>query len=192
MLADVKHGERLVAFRDLLDNDGGFETHPLGDLTEAHRGDAVHRRHDRPAEGRDADARQSDRRLRAISWRSDARRDETRCAEGEERMLCVLPLFHIYALSVLLVLGLRLGRRDRPASALRPGGRGEGHRAQEDHLSLPACRRCMSRFSICRVCEPIESLLAQTARRAARRCRVEVQQELREADRAAAVPRAGA
>ena len=29
--------------------------------------------------------------------------------EGEERTLCVLPLFHIYALSVLLVLGLRLG-----------------------------------------------------------------------------------
>jgi len=30
-------------------------------------------------------------------------------AEGEERMLVVLPLFHIYALSVCLLLGVRLG-----------------------------------------------------------------------------------
>ena len=29
--------------------------------------------------------------------------------EGKERVLCVLPLFHIYALSVVLLLGLRLG-----------------------------------------------------------------------------------
>ena len=45
--------------------------------------------------------------------------------EGEERTLCVLPLFHIYALSVLLVLGLRLGAeivlhpRFDPPAALR-------------------------------------------------------------------------
>ena len=29
--------------------------------------------------------------------------------EGKERMLCILPLFHIYALSVVLILGFRLG-----------------------------------------------------------------------------------
>ena len=29
--------------------------------------------------------------------------------EGKERTLCVLPLFHIYALSVILILGFRLG-----------------------------------------------------------------------------------
>ena len=29
--------------------------------------------------------------------------------EGEERILCVLPLFHIYSLSVVLLLGFRLG-----------------------------------------------------------------------------------
>jgi long-chain acyl-CoA synthetase len=35
MLSEPKHGERLLSFRYLLDNDGGFQTHPLGDLTDA-------------------------------------------------------------------------------------------------------------------------------------------------------------
>ena len=45
--------------------------------------------------------------------------------EGKERFLCILPLFHIYALSVVLILGLRLGAeivlhpRFDPAAAAR-------------------------------------------------------------------------
>src|SRR5208283_34387 len=35
MLSEPKYGERLLAFRDLIDNDGGFQAHPLGDLTDA-------------------------------------------------------------------------------------------------------------------------------------------------------------
>ncbi len=45
--------------------------------------------------------------------------------EGKERSLCILPLFHIYALSVVLLLGLRLGAeivlhpRFDPAAAVK-------------------------------------------------------------------------
>ena len=35
MLAEVKHDDRHLAFRDLIDNDGRYQAHPLGDLTEA-------------------------------------------------------------------------------------------------------------------------------------------------------------
>ncbi len=34
MLADVKHDDRHVAFRDLIDNDGRYQIHPLGALTD--------------------------------------------------------------------------------------------------------------------------------------------------------------
>ena len=34
MLADVKHDERHIAFRDLIDNDGRYQAHPLGALTD--------------------------------------------------------------------------------------------------------------------------------------------------------------
>src|SRR5271156_6660632 len=35
MLAEVKRDDRHVAFRNLIDNDGRYQAHPLGDLTEA-------------------------------------------------------------------------------------------------------------------------------------------------------------
>ena len=35
MLAEVKHDDRHLAFRDLIDNDGSYRAHPLGDLSDA-------------------------------------------------------------------------------------------------------------------------------------------------------------
>src|SRR5271169_1665 len=35
MMSEVKYDESRIAFRDLLDNDGRFEAHPLGDLKDA-------------------------------------------------------------------------------------------------------------------------------------------------------------
>ena len=35
MLSEVEHDERRVAFRDLLDNDGRYQAHDLGDPGEA-------------------------------------------------------------------------------------------------------------------------------------------------------------
>src|SRR5277367_5029670 len=34
MLANVQHDERHIAFRDLIDNDGNYQVHPLGPLTD--------------------------------------------------------------------------------------------------------------------------------------------------------------
>ena len=68
---------------------------------------AVHRRHHRPAQGRDADACQPDCSLRAVRRKHQGRPADP--GEGVERALVVLPLFHIYALSVNLLFGVRLG-----------------------------------------------------------------------------------
>ena len=35
MLSEPKHDERVLAFRELIDNDGRFQAHPLGELTDA-------------------------------------------------------------------------------------------------------------------------------------------------------------
>ena len=117
------------------------------------------------------------RGLRAISG-DDARQTETAALEeGKERMLCVLPLFHIYALSVVLMLGLRLGAeivlhpRFDPAAAAKDivlkkitvyAGVPTMHVAI---LNLPGV-------------EIDGSFVAQAlSRRAARRCRCAVQQD---------------
>ena len=55
-------------------------------------------------------------------------RSETPLREGEERTLCILPLFHIYSLTVVMLLGFRLGAelvihpRFDPAAAARDIG----------------------------------------------------------------------
>ena len=74
------------------------------------------------------------------------RRRRRSCVEGQERVLAVLPLFHIYALTVNMLLGIRWRGRADPAHALRRRGGAEGHRGQEDHESSPACRRCSPRM----------------------------------------------
>ena len=65
----------------------------------------IHRRHDRHAEGRDADARQHLRERRA-----DRRVAPSRARRrGEERYLLVIPYFHIYAFSVCMMAGMWIG-----------------------------------------------------------------------------------
>ena len=62
---------------------------------------------------------------------------------GEERTLCVLPLFHIYSLTVVMLLGFRMGYELVRPPALRGGGCGARHRPQEDHrLSRRADDAC--------------------------------------------------
>ena len=85
MLAEAKHDDRHLAFRDLIDNDGRYQAHPLGDLTEALGRDPIYRRHDRHSEGRDAHTRQSDRRLLAI-YRDRRAAAQTRCARARSAL----------------------------------------------------------------------------------------------------------
>src|SRR5271170_7617090 len=108
MLAEVKRDDRHVAFRDLIDNDGRYNAHPLGDLTEA----LAVIQYTGGTTGTPKGAMLSHANLTAacslymeVMTRSSA--DSLR--EGEERFLCILPLFHIYSLTVVMLLGFRLG-----------------------------------------------------------------------------------
>ena len=81
---------------------------PREDLVVA----ALLERHDRPAEGRDADAPQP--------GRQHACRHAAVLALGEDdTMLGVLPFFHIYGMIVIMNLGLLPRRHDRHHAALR-------------------------------------------------------------------------
>jgi len=50
-----------------------------------------------------------------------------------ERVICVLPLFHIFALTVVLLSSLRRGNLISAAPALRRRGRDARHRGQARH-----------------------------------------------------------
>ena len=108
MLSEVKYDERHIAFRDLLANDGRFEAYPLGDLTDAlaviaYTGGTT---------GSPKGAMLTHANLTAACAQYAEIMTQTETSaleEGKERTLCILPLFHIYALSVVLILGFRLG-----------------------------------------------------------------------------------
>ena len=108
MLSEVKHDERRVAFRDLLDNDGRYHAHDPGDPRE---GVAVIQ-YTGGTTGSPKGAMLTHANLSAACAQyleTATRTDPPAMREGEERTLCVLPLFHIYALSAVLMVGLRLG-----------------------------------------------------------------------------------
>ncbi len=107
MLSEVRFDERRVAFRDLLDNDGRHTAHRPGDPAE----ELAVIQYTGGTTGAPKGAMLTHANLTAASAQyAETTRTETETLEeGNERMLCVLPLFHIYALSVVLMLGLRFG-----------------------------------------------------------------------------------
>jgi long-chain acyl-CoA synthetase len=123
MLAEVKHDERHLAFRDLIDNDGRYQAHPLGDLAEA----LAVIQYTGGTTGSPKGAMLTHANLTAACslYTEVATRSEEGMRVGEERVLCVLPLFHIYSLTVVMLLGFRLGAelvlhpRFDPAAAVK-------------------------------------------------------------------------
>ena len=123
MLAEVKHDDRHLAFRDLIDNDGRYQAHPLGDLTEA----LAVIQYTGGTTGTPKGAMLTHANLTAACslYTEVATRSEEGMRVGEERVLCVLPLFHIYSLTVVMLLGFRLGAelvlhpRFDPAAAVK-------------------------------------------------------------------------
>jgi len=127
MLSAVEYDERHIAFRDLLANDGRFEAHPLGDLTDAlaviaYTGGTT---------GSPKGAMLTHANLTAacsLYREVSTRAEQDGLREGEERFLCILPLFHIFSLTVVMLLGFRLGAelvlhpRFDPAAAARDIG----------------------------------------------------------------------
>ena len=108
-----------------------LRSHPIGDLGGRVAGHPLYRRHDRLAQRRDADPRQSDSRLRAYTGGADPRR-RRRCARAKSASsaYCRCSTFTRCPSSCC---SASAWERSYPSSALRSGGRAQGHRAEEDH-----------------------------------------------------------
>jgi long-chain acyl-CoA synthetase len=123
MLAEVRSDERIVMFRDLLDNDGRYLDHHIGEPREA----VAVIQYTGGTTGSPKGAMLTHANLTAAcaQYFESTRSLPNPLKEGEERVLGILPLFHIYALSVVMMLGLRLGAeiilhpRFDPAAAAR-------------------------------------------------------------------------
>ncbi len=123
VISEVQHDNRRIAFRDLLDNDGRYQPPVLGDPREA----LAVVQYTGGTTGSPKGAMLTHANLTAACaqyMETATRTDPPSMIEGEERTLCVLPLFHIYGLSAVMLLGLRMGvelvlhpRFDPPAVA---------------------------------------------------------------------------
>jgi long-chain acyl-CoA synthetase len=107
MLAEVKRDDAHVAFRDLIDNDGRYAVHPLGALTD----ELAVIQYTGGTTGSPKGAMLTHANLTAACslYTEVMTRGEEGLRVGEERFLCILPLFHIYSLTVVMLLGFRLG-----------------------------------------------------------------------------------
>jgi long-chain acyl-CoA synthetase len=106
-LAAVANDEHHLAFERLLDNDGAYESHALGDLRQA----VVVLQYTGGTTGLPKGAMLTHANLSAAcaQYMESTQGEPRVLKEGEERALVVLPLFHIYALTVNLLFGVRLG-----------------------------------------------------------------------------------
>lgn len=106
-IAKVPADERHVSFKKLLDNDGKYEAHPLNDLNEA----IAVLQYTGGTTGLPKGAMLTHGNLSsAISMFEIANSgDESMMTPGQEKLLAVLPLFHIYALAINMLLAMRFG-----------------------------------------------------------------------------------
>ncbi|MEQ1683744.1 MAG: long-chain fatty acid--CoA ligase [Burkholderiaceae bacterium] len=106
-LAPVAVDDQHVAFDTLLANDGDYVVHALGDLTQA----IVALQYTGGTTGLPKGAMLTHANLSAAcaQYMATSQGNPRVLTEGKERMLVVLPLFHIYALTVNLLFGVRLG-----------------------------------------------------------------------------------
>jgi long-chain acyl-CoA synthetase len=104
-LAEVPRDERHLRFADLLANDGTPVGHPIGDPAEA----LAVLQYTGGTTGLPKGAMLTHGNLSAACrqyWETVSGKPAV-LVEGEERVLAVLPPFHIYALSVNMLLGIR-------------------------------------------------------------------------------------
>ncbi|HZY13039.1 MAG TPA: long-chain fatty acid--CoA ligase [Beijerinckiaceae bacterium] len=106
-LASVPTDDRHITFQQLLDNDGQYQAYPLGDLKEA----IAVLQYTGGTTGLPKGAMLTHANLSAATsqYVESTRTQPPVLEEGKERILAVLPPFHIYALTVNMLLGARLG-----------------------------------------------------------------------------------
>ena len=104
-LAEVRNDEQHVSFAQLLDNDGAFQPHPIADPTEA----LAVLQYTGGTTGLPKGAMLTHGNLSsacAQAWETVSGTPRV-LEEGQERILAVLPPFHIYALTVNMLFGIR-------------------------------------------------------------------------------------
>jgi len=105
--SDVAWDEKHLAFQDLLNGEGRFESYPIADLEDA----VAVLQYTGGTSGHPKGAMLTHANLTsACSQYLETARGEPRVLEeGCERILVALPLFHIYALTVTMLFGMCLG-----------------------------------------------------------------------------------
>ena len=103
----VPNDDRHIAFRALLNNDGIYRSYPIADLTDA----IAVLQYTGGTTGLPKGAMLTHANLTAATGQcvETTRTDPPTLDEGKERVLAVLPPFHIYALTVNMLLGIRIG-----------------------------------------------------------------------------------
>lgn len=107
MLAPVATDAFHLGFAELLDNDGKYQPHPITDPNEA----IAVLQYTGGTTGLPKGAMLTHGNLTAAcsQYVTSMSGDDPVVRYGEERVLAVLPLFHIYSLTVNMLMGIRLG-----------------------------------------------------------------------------------
>ncbi|WP_416898446.1 MAG: AMP-binding protein [Minwuia sp.] len=106
-IAKVPDDERHVSFRKLTGNDGKFQKHPIADLNES----IAVLQYTGGTTGLPKGAMLTHGNLTSATsmYVVNNSGDEATLEGGQERILAVLPLFHIYALQINMLLAMRFG-----------------------------------------------------------------------------------
>jgi len=106
-LAQVPSDDRHITFQQLLDNDGRYQAYRIPDLKET----IAVLQYTGGTTGLPKGAMLTHANLSAATsqYVESTRTEPPVLEEGKERVLAVLPPFHIYALTVNMLLGLRIG-----------------------------------------------------------------------------------
>ncbi len=106
-LASVPHDDRHITFKALLDNDGIYRSYPIPDPADA----IALLQYTGGTTGLPKGAMLTHGNLTAATNQcvETTHTDPPTLDEGGERVLAVLPPFHIYALTVNMLLGVRIG-----------------------------------------------------------------------------------
>jgi long-chain acyl-CoA synthetase len=106
-LSSVPNDDRHIRFQALLDNDGIYRSYPIADLTDA----IAVLQYTGGTTGLPKGAMLTHANLTAATSQciETTRTIPPTLDEGKERVLAVLPPFHIYALTVNMLLGIHIG-----------------------------------------------------------------------------------
>ncbi|WP_394828217.1 long-chain fatty acid--CoA ligase [Pendulispora albinea] len=108
-LAEIAWDDRHMTFEALLANDGHGEPTPLADAELSERVAVIQYTGGTSGQPKGAMLTHANLSVACNQYWTTARAEPRILQEGQERFLAVLPLFHIYALTVDMLFGIRMG-----------------------------------------------------------------------------------